>query len=212
MPRSLPTWPTVGDSHSWGPLHQRRVQPHRLHQPGSGHHWQQTARSEDGQLGETESNKVGFNWHQIDSLHTSNDCRHKSLYFERHLIFPFRKKWSHITFIVCIFTVSGFDRTHKVRSNYHWSEANVTVKFPHQWPECQPGKVENKRRVIAIAQPTSAICTKPNCWTSHWKCTKIRQSYFEYRTIGAQIFRTFPSANMSIMLVVVIFIDRTVCF
>lgn len=28
--------------------------------------------------------------------------------------------------------------------------------------------------------------------------TKTKTTYFEYRTIGAHIFRTFPSSNMSI--------------
>lgn len=45
-----------------------------------------------------------------------------------------------LTLIGGEFTVSCFDRSHEVRSNYHWGEADITVVFPHQGPECQPMK------------------------------------------------------------------------
>lgn len=43
-----------------------------------------------------------------------------------------------LTLIGGEFTVSGFNGSHEVRSDYHWGEADVTVVFPHQGPECKP--------------------------------------------------------------------------
>lgn len=44
------------------------------------------------------------------------------------------------TFICGEFTVSGFDRSHEVSSNNHWSEADITVVLSDQRPEGKPGK------------------------------------------------------------------------
>lgn len=48
---------TFGDSHNWGQLHLKKVQQCRLHQPESGHYWQQTALSEGDHLEERGKNK-----------------------------------------------------------------------------------------------------------------------------------------------------------
>lgn len=48
-----------------------------------------------------------------------------------------------LTLIGSEFTVSGFDRSHKVSSDYHWCEADITVVFPHQGPECEPMDKKN---------------------------------------------------------------------
>lgn len=41
---------TFGDSHNWGQRHLKKVQQCRLHQPESGHYWQQTALLEGDHL------------------------------------------------------------------------------------------------------------------------------------------------------------------
>lgn len=43
-----------------------------------------------------------------------------------------------LTLIGGEFTVSGFDRSQEVSSNYHRGEADITAVFPHQGPECKP--------------------------------------------------------------------------
>lgn len=45
---------------------------------------------------------------------------------------------SILTLIGSEFTVSGFDRSHEVRGNYHWCEADITAVFPHQGPKGKP--------------------------------------------------------------------------
>lgn len=61
-----------------------------------------------------------------------------------------------LTFIGSEFTVSGFDRSHEVRRNYHWGEADITVVFPHQGPECKP-MVTKKYSIDHSVQQTRTI-------------------------------------------------------
>lgn len=60
-----------------------------------------------------------------------------------------------LTLIGSEFTVSGFDRSHEVSSNYHWCEADITVVFPHQGPECKPIKKKNKDIIEHSVQQTN---------------------------------------------------------
>lgn len=132
---------TFGDSHSWGQLHLRKVPPHRLHQPESGHHGQQTALSGAGHL----RGKRKHNEPWLSFILTTHPSYGKTW----HICLKILWSWcsghqvtcmqcSILTLIGSEFTVSGFDRSHEVRGNYHWCEADITVIFPHQGPKGKP--------------------------------------------------------------------------
>ena len=60
---------TFGDSHSWGQLHLRKVPPHRLHQPESGHHGQQTALSGAGHLRRERKHNQSWSSFKLQHVH-----------------------------------------------------------------------------------------------------------------------------------------------